>query len=363
VKEEITEIRRKYADERRTHIENVSGEVDIEDLIPVEECVITMTHYGYMKRQPMDVYKSQRRGGRGVSGMSRREEDFAEELFVCGSHDYVMFFTTLGRVYRLKGYEIPEGSRNAKGTNVINLLPLQPEEKVSAMIRVPAFEEGKYLVMVTRKGVIKRTEMMAYNTARKGGLIAIDIDEGDELAWVRVTDGNSDLIVATRNGASIRFMETDARPLGRTARGVRAIDLSEDDEVVGMAVVKEGATLLTITEKGLGRRTAVEEYRCQNRGGKGSINYKTDDEKGLVAGVRMVEDNDDAIIITDDGIIIRTPVNQINPTSRYAQGVRVMRLNEGARIVTFSVAPHEEIAGEDAPVEEEAAVETAETEE
>ena len=293
VKSEMREICDKYKDERRTSIEAVSGEMDIEDLIPVEECVLTLTHYGYIKRQPMDVYKTQHRGGRGISGMTRREEDFVEELFICSTHDYVMFFTNKGRVYKLKGYEIPECSRTSRGVNIVNLLPLDSDEKVNSMIRINEFNDDQYFCMVTRNGIIKRTELSAYKNVRKGGLIAITLDEGDELAWVRLTDGTNDLVVATKNGMAIRFNETDARPIGRTARGVRAIALDEDDLVVGMARVREGATLLTVTEKGLGRRSSLDEYRVQSRGGKGLINYKVSEEKGLVAGIKSVDENDD----------------------------------------------------------------------
>ncbi|SDO07387.1 DNA gyrase subunit A [Acetanaerobacterium elongatum] len=353
VKAELGVIRDKYKDERRTEIQTVSGELDIEDLIPVEDCVVTLTHYGYIKRQPADVYKAQRRGGRGISGMTRRDEDFVEELFISSSHDFVMFFTDRGRVYRLKCYEIPESSRTARGTNIVNLLPLEQDEKVQTMIRIPAFEEGKYLVMVTTKGIIKRTEVTEYDTARKGGVIAINLDDDDTLAWVRLTDGHSDLIVGTRNGMAIRFDENDARPLGRTARGVRAIQLDEGDVVVGMARVRENGTLLTVTEKGQGRRTEFDEYRQQTRAGKGVINYRVDEEKGAVAGIRTVNDDDDAILITNDGIIIRIPVEQIAVQSRYAGGVRVMRVEGDTRLVSMARAPHEDTSDTDSTDEDE----------
>lgn len=265
VKEEALVLRDKYGDDRRTEIANVSGEVDIEDLIPEETCVFTMTTLGYIKRQPVDTYRIQKRGGRGVIGMARREEDVAETMFTCSTHDYVMFFTSDGRTYRLKGYEIPEGSRTSKGMNIVNLLPITPDVKVNAMIRVPEFSEGQYLCMVTRKGIIKRTELEAYRNVRKNGVIAISLDEDDELAWVHLTSGEDDLLVATRKGMSIRFHETDARPLGRTARGVKAIELSEGDEVVGMAVLKEDGTVLTVSETGYGRRSEVTDYRLQSR--------------------------------------------------------------------------------------------------
>ncbi len=339
IKDEAMAIRKRFADERRTEIQTVSGEV--------EECVLTLTHYGYIKRLPVDVYKTQRRGGRGVSGMTTREEDFAEELFICSSHDYVMFFTNKGKTYRMKCYEVPQGSRTSKGTNIVNLLPLEADEKVTSMIRISDFEDGMYLVMVTRNGIIKRTDLTAYRNVRKGGLIAISLDESDELAWVRLTNGACDLIVATKNGMAIRFHETDARPLGRSARGVKAITLDEGDSVVGMARIREDATLLTVSDRGLGRRTALDEYRLQTRGGKGIINYKTDDEKGLVAGIKVVDESDDIIMITNEGVIIRIPVEQINVQSRYAQGVRAMRVSGEERIVTIARAPQEEPIEED----------------
>ncbi len=342
VKDELNTLCEKYKDERRTEIQTVSGEIDIEDLIPVEDCVVTMTHYGYIKRQPIDVYKSQRRGGRGIQGMTRRDEDFVEELFIASTHDYVLFFTDRGRVYRLKCYEIPESSRTSRGTNIVNLLPLEQNEKVQTMIRLAEYEEGKYLVMVTVNGIIKRTEVTEYDTARKAGVIAIHLDENDTLAWVRLTDGKSDLIVGTRGGMAIRFNEQDVRPLGRTARGVRAIALEEGDMVVGMARVREDGMLLTVTEKGQGRRTPFDEYRLQSRAGKGVINYKVDEDKGYVAGIRTVNDDDDAILITDDGVIIRIPVSEIAIQSRYAGGVRVMRVTGETRIVSMARAQHEE---------------------
>lgn len=352
IKSEVAAIREKFGDERRTEIMAVSGEVDIEDLIPVEDCVITLTHFGYMKRMAMDVYKTQRRGGRGVSGMTRRDEDFVEELFICSTHDYIMFFSNMGRTYRLKGYEIAECSRASRGTNIVNLLPLEQGEKITSMIKVSEFVDDKYLIMVTRQGTVKRTSLSLYKNVRKNGLIALSLDEGDELAWVRETGGANQLIIATKMGMAIRFNETDLRPLGRTARGVRAISLNEGDEVVGMARTREGATILTITEKGSGRRTAISEYRLQNRGGKGILNYKCTEEKGFVAGVKVVDDDDDIIMITDDGVIIRISASEVNTQSRYAGGVRAMRVAEGSRIVTLARAPKEDVEGEEELVEE-----------
>jgi len=338
IKTELQEISDKFADDRRTEIRNVEGEVDIEDLIPVQTCVMTLTHFGYIKRQPIDAYRTQSRGGKGVSGLARREEDFVEQLFVCSSHDYVAFFTSTGRTFRVKGYEIPESGKSARGMNVVNLLPLAQDEKVTAVIKVSDLDDdGGYLCMITKRGVIKRTKVSAYRNVRKSGLIAINLDEGDELRWVRLTRGGDELIVATRNGYCIRFNEEDARELGRTARGVRAIALDDDDEVVGAEVVREGAMLLTVSEDGKGRRTPFDDYHTQNRGGKGMINYKA----GGVAGIKDVDDDDDIIMISDDGVIIRFRVDEISVQQRYAGGVRAMRLGEGSRVVTLAVPPKE----------------------
>ncbi len=367
VKEECLKMRDKYGDERRTAISAVSGEVDIEDLIPVEECVLTMTNLGYIKRQAADSYKTQRRGGRGIMGMATRDEDVTETMFLCSSHDYVMFFTSAGRVYRLKCYEVPEGSRTSKGMNIVNLLPLAPEEKVTAMIRVSEFEGDHYLCMVTRKGIIKRTRLDAYSHARKNGLIAIDLDEGDELAWVRLTDGYQRLIVATRLGMAISFDENDARVVGRTARGVKALTLGDGDEVVGMSVCREGGLLLTVTETGYGRLSELSDYRIQSRGGKGLTNYHTE-TFGNVAGIKVVDMDDDVILIASDGIIIRMQVSEIRLCRRPSKGVRVMRVEEGSRIVSLARAPHEEPeeeakAGEEGGEPETTAAETAPAEE
>ena len=341
VKEELVAIRNKYADPRRTEICAISGEVDIEDLIPQEECVLTLTRFGYVKRLAVDTYKIQRRGGRGVSGMSRREEDVATEMFIINSHDYVLFFTDKGRVYRLKCYEVPEGSRQSKGINIANLLPISPEEKVTSMIRVHEFDEDKYLVLVTRRGIIKRISLNAYNTARKGGLIALELNEGDELAWVRMTDGNANVIVATRLGAAIRFNENDVRRMGRQARGVKALTLKEGDEVIGMSVVREGGLVLTVSETGYGRLSRPEDYRIQSRGGKGLINYHID-RYGKVAAIKVVDLDDDIIIISQDGIIIRIAADSIRVCSRPSKGVTVMKMGEGDKVVTVARAPHEE---------------------
>ena len=344
IKEEITEIKDKYDDPRRTEIATVSGEVDIEDLIPEEECVVTLTQYGYIKRQPSDTYKAQRRGGRGISGMTRRDEDFVTDLYTCSTHDYLMFFTNMGKVYRIKGYEIPESSRASRGTNIVNILPLENGEKITSVVKTSVLEdESKYLVMVTRNGIVKRTEFNAYTNVRKSGLIAINLDEGDELAWVKITGGEDLVIVATRNGMSICFKEGDARAIGRTARGVRAIELDEGDVVVGMAVVGEGECTLTVSESGLGRRTNYDEYRVQTRGGKGLRNYYCD-KNGPVAGFCSVDDKHDIVLITDSGVIIRIPSEQISMQSRYAGGVRVMRVDDETKLIGITVV---EKQGED----------------
>ena len=367
VESELMVLRDKYGDERRTEIAHVSGEMDIEDLIPEEECVFTLTHAGYIKRQPADTYQAQRRGGRGITALSRKEEDFVEELFLASTHDYLLFVTDQGRIYRLKGYQVYEGSRTAKGTNIVNLLPLQDGEQVAGMLSVAKeqmeqhAEHEQYLVMVTKNGIIKRTPLSAYANIRKSGLIAINLNEGDALAWTHITSGENELLVATHNGMMIRFAETDARTMGRNATGVRAIRLSEGDSVVGCAILREGATVLTVTEEGKGRRTKESEYRIQRRGGKGIRNYGT---SGHVAGIKVMDETDDMILISLEGIIIRMHVEDINTQSRYGSGVRVMRLSENDRVVTVArterddseetAKPEEDGDGEPTPEELEA---------
>lgn len=346
IKEELIVIRNKFADPRRTEICAVNGEVDIEDLIPNQECVLTLTQFGYVKRLAVDTYKIQNRGGRGVSGMSRREEDVATEMFVINSHDYVLFFTDKGRVYRLKCYEVPEGSRQSKGMNIANLLPIASDEKVTSMIRVPEFDEEKYLVMVTRQGIVKRISLNAYNTARKGGLIALELNEGDELAWVRLTDGNQQVVVATKNGLAIRFEETDVRPMGRQARGVKAISLREGDCVVGMCVVANDDLILTASETGFGRISNVSDYRLQSRGGKGITNYYTE-KYGNVAAVSAVKLTDDIIIISQEGVIIRIAADTVRICNRPSKGVTLMRIGENDKVVTVARAPHEDSSKEE----------------
>lgn len=342
VKNEAMEVRRKYADPRRTEIMAVTGEVDIEDLIPQEECVLTMTNFGYVKRIAVDTYRTQKRGGKGISGMSRREEDVASDMFIVNSHDYVMFFTNFGRVYKIKCYEVPEGSRTSKGVNIANLLPISPDEKVTSFIKVDQFDDEKYLIMVTKQGLVKRIKLNAYNTNRKGGIVALDLNEGDELAWVKMTSGDSQVIIATKNGRAIRFDENDVRPMGRNARGVKALTLADDDFVVGMAVGNEDDMLLTVSETGYGRISAVSDYRLTNRGGKGITNYHTD-KYGKVSAISVVNvENDDIIMISSDGIIIRIDAATVRVCARPSKGVTVMKLKDDSKVVTVAIAPHEE---------------------
>ena len=341
VKTELKVISDKYSDPRRTAIENVSGEVDIEDLIPEEKCVYTYTSMGYIKRQPVDIFSTQNRGGRGVKGMTRREDDVAETMFIASSHDVIMFFTTRGRAYRLKGYEIPEGSKTSKGTNIVNILPLENGEKVSAMLQIPKEDDGFYLCMVTRKGLIKRSSLDIYRNTRRNGIIAVTLREDDELAWVKLTSGNDDLLVATKKGMCIRFNENDARPLGRTASGVKAITLNDGDEVIGMSVMKEDGKLLTVSETGYGRISENNNYRTQSRGGKGLKNYHIE-KYGEIAAISDITEDDDIILISQGGIIIRIPASAVRICARPSKGVRVMKLGEGDKVVTLSTTEHDE---------------------
>ena len=343
VKEEAIAIRNKYDDPRRTEICAISGEVDIEDLIPKEECVVTYTRYGYIKRQTVDTYKLQNRGGRGVSGMTRREEDFASEMFTTGSHDYILFFSDMGRVYRLKCYEIPEGSRQSKGINIANLLPIGGDEKITAMVRIPEFSEELYLNMITKQGIIKRILLSAYDTNRKGGLIALDLNEGDSLVGVQVTDGSKQLMIATKKGMSIRFNESDVRPMGRQARGVKALKLKENDEVVSLTIVGDDALVLTVSEAGYGRISPAENYRLQSRGGKGLTNYHTE-KYGDVAAVRTINLDEDIIMVNADGVIIRIAAESVRVCARPSKGVTVMKIKEGNKVVAVVSAPHEDSA-------------------
>ncbi|OPZ22127.1 MAG: DNA gyrase subunit A [Firmicutes bacterium ADurb.BinA205] len=342
--DDLNTIRKKFSDDRRTSIENVSGEVDIEDLIPEEDCVVTLTNNGYIKRMPLTEYKTQHRGGRGITGMKQREEDFVDEMFICGSHDNVLFISNLGIMYKLKCYEVPDGSKASRGFNLINLIPLSEGEKIAAMIKTTDFSEDKFITIVTKKGKIKRSNLSLYKNVRKNGLIAIGLDEGDEIAGVRMTDGNAQIFVATRNGMAIRIEENKGRSMSRSAHGVRAIKLREGDYVVSIARVREGATLLTVTENGYGKRTELDSYRIQNRGGYGLTNYKVDDVRGHVCGIKIVDEEDDIILVSSDGIIIRILASDIRVMGRIAKGVRVMRVNEGAQVVAFTRAEHDDNA-------------------
>ena len=344
IKDEITEIRNKYGDERRTEICSVNGEVDVEDLIPREDCVLTLTDLGYIKRLNADTYKSQRRGGKGITGVGKAEDDVAADMFVIHSHDYVLFFTNLGKAYRLKCYEVPEGSRTSKGTKINSLLKLAENERVSSMIKVPHFEndeQDRFLVMVTKQGIIKRVELRAFNSIRKAGLIALDLNEGDELSWVRLTDGNNQLLIATKQGKAIRINETDVRSMGRTARGVHGIRLAEGDSVIGMSILREGGYVLTVSETGYGRLSEIDEYRLQSRGGHGVTNYQTE-KYGDVAAIKVVDLDDDVILIADNGTIIRFGASTIRICGRYSKGVVVMKVADGSKVVTIARAVHEE---------------------
>ena len=344
IKNELAEIKRKFSDKRLTKIENVSGEVDIEDLIPVSDCVVTYTDIGYIKRMPVDVYKTQKRGGRGVSGMKQREEDVVNEMFIASTHDNVLFISNKGIMYKLKCYEIPEGSKASRGLNLVNLLPLVEGEKVAAMIKTTDFDDNKFLVLVTKNGKIKRTNLSAYRNVRKNGLIAIGLDEGDEIAGVRMTDGDAQLLIATYGGFAIRIEENKVRPLSRSAHGVKAIKLHDNDYVVSIARVREGASVLTVSDKGLGRRSDLSSYRIQNRGGYGLLNYKVSNEKGYVCGIKVVDDTDDIILISSDGIVIRIRTSDIRIMGRYATGVKVMRVIDDNKVVTFTRAEHDDTA-------------------
>ena len=342
IKDEAMEMKKRFSDERRTEIAAISGEMDVEDLIPEEDCVLTLTNFGYVKRQTLDTYRTQRRGGRGISGMSRREEDVASELFIANSHDFVLFFSDRGRVYRLKCYEIPEGSRTSRGMNITNLLPLEPEERITSMLRVTkSEEEDHFLTMVTKNAVIKRVALSAFRNVRKNGLIALDLAEDDELSWVRLTSGSDDLLVATRFGKVIRFHEADVREMGRQARGVRAIRLAEGDVVVGMSVLRENGLVLTVSETGYGRLSNPEDYRLQHRGGMGILNYHVE-KYGNVAAIKVVDLDDDIILIADDGVIIRIEAGSIRICARPSKGVRVMKVNEGSKVITMARAPHDD---------------------
>lgn len=345
IKEEITAIKEKYGDERRTAIEPVSGEVDIEDLIPEEECVLTYTNIGYIKRQPVDVYNLQKRGGKGVSGMKQREEDFVEDMFISSTHDNILFITNYGNMYKLKCYEVPEGSKQSRGTNIVNLLQLDEGERIAAMMKTSDFAENKYFICVTKYGKIKRTPLYDFRNVRKNGLRAITLAEGDEIAAAHLTEGDSSIIVATHLGMAIHFSEVKIRSMGRLAAGVRAIKLREDDYIVGAAkVYSDDMRILTVTDKGYGRLSALSDYRMQNRGGNGLKNYKIRDDRGYVCGIRSIQADDDVILISTDGVIIRIRANDLRVMRRTGLGVRVMKLSDEDRVVTFTRTEHDETA-------------------
>ena len=362
VKTEALNLRDRFTDDRRSEITDVAGEVDIEDLIPEESCVLTKTVNGYIKRLPADTYNVQHRGGRGITGMTTREEDAVENMFVCSSHDYIMLFSNLGRMYRIKAYEIPEGSRTSKGMNLINILPLMQGEKITIILPASELDEEKYIAMVTKKGTIKRTKVSEFRNTRKSGIIAISIDEDDELGFVRMTDGNQNIFIATRNGLAIQFKETDVRAMGRNARGVRAINMREDDKVIDMAITDENTRILTVTETGYGRISSISDYRIQSRGGKGLINYRTE-KFGKVAATIPIGDNDDIIMIASNGIIIRIFSGDISQFARPAKGVRVMRVAEGERILSVALTEHNEEEVTEKPEEAEADAGVVEAEE
>ncbi|MBR2476667.1 MAG: DNA gyrase subunit A [Clostridia bacterium] len=335
IKDELLEIRDKYGDDRLTTLEAAIDDIEDEDLIEEEQCVITMTHAGYIKRIPASTYKAQHRGGRGISGLQTREEDFVESLFVCSSHSNLLFFTDRGRMYKIKGYQIPESGRNAKGTAIVNLIEIEKDEKITAMIPIREFVEGEYLTMVTQNGLVKKTDIMEYATTRKGARIAIGLREDDKLISVMRTKGDEKLLLGTRNGMCIKFEETDVRPMGRGASGVTGIKLRSGDVVINADVCREGATVLTVTENGFGKKTSLDEYKTQNRAGKGVTGYKLTDKTGLVAGFKIVDEGDDLMAITSEGVIIRTSTDEISEFGRVTQGVRVMRLEEGVKVVSI----------------------------
>ncbi len=337
IKEELLEIKEKFGDDRKTKIVAAEGEIDLEDLIKEEQCVVALTHFGYIKRMPIDTYRSQRRGGKGITGIATREEDFVKQIFTASTHDTILFFTNKGKLYKLKGYEIPEAGRTARGTAIVNLLSLDPGEKVSAVIPIQNFAEGKYLLMATKNGLIKKTALKEYDTARKTGLQGITLKDEDELIGVRLTDGEDNVVLVTRNGLCITFDEKEVRPIGRVSQGVIGIRLDEDDEVIGMESVIDGgkATLLAITENGFGKRTELEEYRVQKRGGKGVITYKITAKTGKIVGVKIATEEDDVMLITDTGTIIRLKVEEISILGRSTQGVTLMRTNDGGKVVSI----------------------------
>lgn len=341
VKDDLLALKQKYGDERRTEIAPAVNSLEDEDLIDEEQVMITLTHSGYTKRLPIDTYKTQHRGGRGISGLTTKEEDFVEHILTTSTHNVILFFTNKGIVYRLKGYQIPEASRQAKGTSIVNLIPIEKDEQITAMIPISEFEEGKYLMFVTRDGTVKKTDLMSFSRIRSGGLRAIELADGDELIRVKPVDDNTHLIIGTHDGMSIRFSAQDIRPMGRTARGVRGIKLSKDDYVIGASIIRDNSQLLVVTENGYGKKTALDEYKVQNRGGKGIITYKITDKTGPVAGMKTVTDEDDLMMITSNNIVIRLDTEEISTYSRNTQGVRLMRLDDDMRVVSIARAEKE----------------------
>ena len=355
IKEDLITLKNKYGDPRRTEIAMDYSDLDDEDLIEEEECIITLTHNGYTKRMPVDTYRSQNRGGRGITGVTTREEDFVEHIFTSSTHDNILFFTTKGTVYRLKGYQIPESSRTAKGMAIVNLLPLASDEKISAMIPIREFNNGEYLTFVTKLGLIKRTDIMDYSRIRQNGLRAIELVEGDELISVNLTDGEREILIATHNGLAIKFKETDARAMGRTTRGVKAMELRDGDYIISAVVAREGHEVLAITEGGFGKRTEFEEYRLQSRGGKGIFTYKITDKTGKLAGVVSASDEDDVMLITSEGVVIRLHVDEISKFGRQTQGVRLVKMKDGVSVVSIALTEkykEEEISEEVSDSEE-----------
>ena len=336
IKEEITLIKNKYSDERRTEISKVHDKLEIEDLIAEEDVVITISHNGYIKRMPMDTYKSQRRGGKGITAMTTRNEDFVEQLFVTSTHNYLAFFTNKGKMYRLKVYEIPEASRQSRGTAIINLLYIHGDEKITAVIPIREYKEDWFLLAATKKGIVKKTDLTQYDSSRKDGLIAINLDEDDELIGIQLTDGKQDIILVTEKGMAIRFYEKDVREMGRTTRGVKGINLGKDDVVVAMDIARERAQLLVVTNNGFGKRTPIEEYRSQIRGGKGIITLRTTNKNGLIIGAKVVKEGDEIMIISREGIIIRIKVDDISSMSRTTQGVHLMKIGEEDSVVAIA---------------------------
>ena len=357
IKDELAEIRNRYGDERKTQIEEYFGEIDLEDLIEEEESVFTLTHFGYIKRIPASTYRSQRRGGRGIAGLSTREEDFVNTIFTASTHDTILFFSNKGRMYKLKGYQIPEAGRHAKGTAIINLLQLEDGEKVTASIAIRSYEDGQSLIMATKCGTVKKTLLTEYRSTRKGGLNAIGINDDDELIGVKLVSEGDSIMLSTNNGMAIKFDESDVRPMGRTAHGVRGIRLRKGDYVIGMSVTNEGDELLAVTENGVGKKTNLSEYKIQKRGGMGMRTYRISEQTGAVVGINIVKDEDDLMLITSEGVIIRMSAAGIRSIGRATKGVRLMKLEDGIKVASLAITNHEEEPAEDSADGQEETVE------